>query len=132
MQIDQPFLFQPDVLASAVTKVMEKTRFYDALLVETRRCETNEEVHSFKASLSPEMELLPAKKELMKKGVINVYFTVIKEHELNAMPTKKTSSNNKLWWLVLIIIFIILWVFKWWKVKPNNTSNSYRNRQIPT
>ena len=62
MQIDQPFLFQPDVLASAVTKVMEKTRFYDALLVETRRCKTNEVVHSFKASLSPIWNCYHAKK----------------------------------------------------------------------
>ena len=50
---------------------MEKTRFYDALLVETRRCETNEEVHSFKASLSPDMELLPCKKRIDEKGVIS-------------------------------------------------------------
>ena len=123
MQIDQPFLFQPDVLASAVTKVMEKTRFYDALLVETRRCETNEEVHSFKASLSPDMELLPCKKRIDEKGCYQFYFTVIKEHEHNAMPTKKISSNNKLWWLLSIIIFIIFGAFKWRKVKPNDTTN---------
>lgn len=123
MQIDQPFLFQPDVLAHAVTNVMEKTRFYDALLVETRRCDTNEEVHSFKASLSPNMELLPCKKRVDEKGCYQFYFTVIKDYEHDETPTSKTSSNNKLWWLLSIIIFVMLWVFKRQNVKPNNTAN---------
>ena len=123
MQIDQPFLFQPDVLASAVIKVMEKTRFYDALLVETRRCNTNEVVHSFKASLSPNMELLPCKKRIDEKGCYQFYFTFIKDHENNVISTSKTSSNNKLWWLLSIIIYIIFWGFKRWKIKSNNTTN---------
>jgi DNA-binding response OmpR family regulator len=67
--------------------------------------------------------LLPCKKRIDEKGCYQFYFTVIKAHEHNAMPTKKISSNNKLWWLLSIIIFIIFWAFKWWKEKLNDNTN---------
>ena len=124
MQIDQPFLFQPDVLATAVTKVMEKTRFYDALLVETRRngVRPMRRFTVLKLAYHQIWNCYHAKR-IDEKGCYQFYFTVIREHEHNAIPTQKISSNNKFWWLLSIIIFIIFWAFKWRKVKPNDTTN---------
>lgn len=126
MQIDQPILFEPNALSSAVHQVMEQVFFYEELFVETRKCDSPEVVHSFKASLTKAHTLLPCKQRLDQKGCYQFYFTVINTPTTTkSIPKNNTSYSYGLLLVmgVILIVFLRI-VFKRQKLKQDTTDTT--------
>lgn len=106
------FEFKPDKLVASIDSVVVETRIASNYLVEIEKCETQEVVHSYKASSLDNLEIIPCGTRAQPKACYNIFFTILDAHT-NATNVSKGIFLDKAsinYFSIILPIILILFV----------------------
>lgn len=98
VQFEKNFSFEPDLLFHEVFNYIEDTKSTQCYIVEVEKCGTLEVMHSFKAGLKMDKNLIACKGRLLPLDCYTFYFTLVE----NAKPLT-TEKKSSFYWPFLFI-----------------------------
>ncbi len=124
IRFEREFAFEPHLLSYSIVKVFEKSQIKDNYIVEVEECKSKELVHSFRATLENNIDLLACRQRELPEACYTFYFTGIdKESELTSGEVKTDFNSKYLFGLVILLGLGLIFFFVNRKRKTRNDSD---------
>lgn len=107
--------FTPDQLYTKVHDVMYKYQAQQNFIVEVSTCDSNKIVHSFKASLNRDEEILSCKGRPLPKACYLFLFTATQPWTPNEIPVEEIKEAQTLPYAIGLGILLLLGSLLWWQ-----------------
>lgn len=115
VQFERAFSFEPELLSLTVFKVMQANKISDRYIVEVVKCDSNEVIHSFEASLTVDENFIACKLRRLPEHCYVFYFTVLSPtQETSQIKMAKTEKPNYIYLLLPLLLGggVVLYLMK--------------------
>ncbi|NOQ76160.1 MAG: DNA-binding response regulator [Crocinitomix sp.] len=115
VQFEREFSFEPNLLLFATFKALEESKISDSYIVEVEKCLTKGVIHSFKASLATDDNMVPCQLRELPKDCYVFYFTVIENDQKADSEEKGEGGVLKSIFTIIILIIgvgVVIYLLK--------------------
>lgn len=120
LRFENDIAFTPDQLYNKVHELMRTHNAKQNFIVEVSTCDSNKIVHSFKASIDRDEEILPCKGRPLPKACYQIFFTASQPwipYEAKVEEHEEASWTS--YWIIAVVALLILLLI--WRQKNGKT-----------